>query len=109
VHLIFRPNTSVKAHWNNEAAGLTVWINRPVGWELSGSTYTIENPPEPVSHESRRIEFELFRPHPEIFDHEKVNGYALYYVCEDIDGNCLYRRQDFSIPMIKTGGFDPGR
>ena len=28
-----------------------------------------------------------------------VPAYALYYVCEDVDGLCLYRRQDLSIPI----------
>ena len=28
-----------------------------------------------------------------------VPAYALYYVCEDIDGTCLYRRQDVSLEV----------
>ena len=26
-------------------------------------------------------------------------GYALYYVCEGIQGQCLYRRQDISVAL----------
>ena len=28
-----------------------------------------------------------------------VSAYSLYYVCEDVDGVCLYRRQDLNVPL----------
>ena len=29
----------------------------------------------------------------------QLEAYALYCVCEDVDGTCLYRRQDFRVPI----------
>ena len=36
----------------------------------------------------------------------RIPGYALYYVCEDIDGTCLYRRQDLEVevPLAASSG-----
>ena len=98
VHLVFRPNPAVKAHWNNEADGLVLWVDPVEGWEVDHSYWTVANPPEVLSQEVRVIEFELRSP-------EKPGGsmtlpvYALYYVCEDIDGTCLYRRQDIPLQV----------
>ena len=98
VHLVFRPNPEVKAHWNNEADGLVLWVDPAEGWEVDHSYWTVANPPEVLSQEVRVIEFELRSP-------EKPEGsmtlpvYALYYVCEDIDGTCLYRRQDIPLQV----------
>ncbi len=98
VHLVFRPNPEVKAHWNNEAEGLVLWVDPAEGWEVDHSYWTVANPPEVLSQEVRVIEFELRSP-------EKPEGsmtlpvYALYYVCEDIDGTCLYRRQDIPLQI----------
>lgn len=98
VHLVFRPNPEVKAHWNNEVDGLVLWVEPVEGWEVDHSYWTVANPPEVVSQEARVIEFELRSP-------EKPGGsmtlpaYALYYVCEDIDGTCLFRRQDIPLQV----------
>jgi hypothetical protein len=29
----------------------------------------------------------------------KLDGYALYYVCEESGGQCLYLRQDFTVEI----------
>ena len=34
-----------------------------------------------------------------------IPAYALYYVCEDVRGTCLYRRQDVTVRVDLT---DPG-
>jgi hypothetical protein len=31
-----------------------------------------------------------------------VPGYALYYVCEDVNGVCMYRRRDVNVPLQVT-------
>jgi len=57
----------------------------------------LANPPEAVSQETRHLEFEVKadkRAEP-----SALRGYALYYVCEDVDGTCLYRRQDISMEL----------
>ncbi len=85
-----------KAHWNNEMEGLVFWINPPGGWQVNNRRLTIPRPPEAVSLEPRRLEFGIMCP-------ESASGqvvlpvYSLYYVCEDENGTCLYRRQDMPI------------
>ena len=96
VHLVFRPNLQVKAHWNNEVDGLVLWVEPVEGWQVDHSYWTVANPPEVVSQETRVVEFELRSPEKP-GSSVTLPAYALYYVCEDIDGTCLYRRQD--IPL----------
>ncbi len=98
VHVVFRPNLSLKAHWNNEVDDLELWINPPANWRVDSLTKSIPNPIQEVSQEQRKVDFEVYSP-------ENTQGlvtvpiYALYYVCEDIDGTCLYRRQDMAVPV----------
>ena len=33
----------------------------------------------------------------------EVPGYTLYYVCQEADGVCLFRRQDFVVPVGVSG------
>ncbi len=98
VHLEFRPNLENKAHWNNELDGLVVWVKPAEGWAVESRALWLPNPPEPVSQETRRLEFEIRVP-------EYASGrvalpaYALYYVCEDVNGLCLYRRKDIRVTV----------
>lgn len=94
VHVTFRPNAATKAHWNNEAEGLVFWIDAPEGWQASDRYLTVSNPPAAVSLEPRTVEFELKAPGDAQKQRVTVPAYALYYVCEDVNGTCLYRRQD---------------
>lgn len=95
-HVIFKPNDSRKAHWNNEVEDLRVWVEPPQGWFVERKLYRYANPPEAVTQEERQIDIELNGP--ENFSGSvTIPGYALYFVCEDVNGTCLYRRQDFSI------------
>ena len=34
VHVAFRPNSEIKAHWNNEVEDLVFWVNPPKGWSV---------------------------------------------------------------------------
>ena len=96
-HLVFRPNTAKKAHWNNEAGDLEVWIDPPAGWKTDARRLTVPNPSESVSQEPRHVEFEFHVPAEAPAGEVTVPAYALYYVCEDEHGVCLYRRQDLSV------------
>ena len=98
-HLTFRPNVQRKAHWNNEADDMVFWVNPPDGWEVDVRHVTVERPPQLVSLEPRRVEFEIRSPKTATEGGVVVPGYALYYVCEDVDGTCLYRRQDVAIEL----------
>ena len=97
VHLVFRSHEESKVHWNNEAEGLIFWVDASVGWQVNRTYHEVPNPPEAVSSKPRKIEFEVDRPASAPQAAATLRGYALYYVCEDVDGTCLYRRQDVQI------------
>lgn len=96
VHLTLRPNLQIKAHWNNEVDDLVVWVRPPPGWQVDQPYLKVARPPQVVSQEVRKLEFEL-KSAADSTGSAKIPAYALYYVCEDVDGTCLYRRQDISI------------
>ena len=97
-HVSFVPNEAIKAHWNNEVDDLIFWVEVPEGWQLDRRTITVPNPPEPVSTETRTVELEIKAP-VDASGRYELPGYALYYVCEDVNGICLYRRQDVSLVL----------
>ena len=99
VHLIFRPNSKNKAHWNNEAEDLVLCIRPPNGWLVDRRHVTIPNPKTPVSQETREIQFELRCPQDAAPGAVTIPAYALYYVCEDVNGTCLYRRKDLRLQV----------
>ncbi len=99
VHLEFRPNVEKKTHWNNEVADLMVWVAPPAGWQIDQPSLSIPRPPQPITEETRRVEFEARIPGDAKPGVTRLPAYALYYVCEDVRGACLYRRQDLDIPL----------
>lgn len=94
LHVFLKPNNSIKAHWNNEVDPLVFWVDPPEGWQVDRRYLTVPNPHETVSQEIRKVEFETKCPENTKPGPVKLPGYALYYVCEDVNGICLYRRQD---------------
>ena len=99
VHLSFRPNEKIKAHWNNEAEPMQLWVNVPMGWEIDRQSHTIANATTAVSLETRVIEFELNVPADAAPGPATIGAYALYNVCEGANGVCLYRRHDVEIQL----------
>ena len=99
VHVVFRPNRANKTHWNNEAGNFVFWVKAAEGWNVSSQLTTISNPPQPVSTESREVEFEVKGPEQSLARAVTLLAYALYYVCEDVNGVCMYRRQDVPITL----------
>ncbi|MCH7548415.1 MAG: rod shape-determining protein MreB, partial [Candidatus Krumholzibacteriota bacterium] len=99
VHLVFRPNERIKAHWNNEAKDTVVWVNPPAGWQVDARQIEIARAPQPVSSEARRAEFEVQVPADANPGRIELPAYVLYYVCDDVKGQCLYRRLDLKIPV----------
>ena len=97
-HVVFRPNDDVKGHWNNEVEDLVLWLNPPPGWSVERRYLSFPVPPEPVSQEIRQLEVELASPE-NFAGTARIPAYALYYVCEDVNGTCLYRRRDLTIEM----------
>ncbi len=98
VHLELRPVPEARAHWNNEARGTSIWIDPPEGWAVDRHTVVLPPPGLEVSEEPRRVELELESP-AEVRGPVKIPAYALYYVCEGVDGACLYRRQDLNVTV----------
>jgi len=111
IHAIFRPVPAIKAHWNNEADDLVFWVDPPKGWRVDSRSSRVARPPEPVSLEERRVEVELTAPQGAPHGDVTIPSYALYYVCEDVGGTCLYRRQDvpFRVRIGVAGSWRPGR
>ena len=101
VHVSLRPNGAHKAHWNNEAEPLRLWIDPPEGFEAQPRLLTAPQGDSPETTEPRRLEFEV-RAAAEASGTFKLNAYALYYVCEDAGGTCMFLRQD--IPVTLTVG-----
>lgn len=97
VHLEFTL-ASKQAHWNNESEPLRVWIDTPTDWKAT-QPLLIHRPKvdSAESTETRRLEVEV--QSPKQAKSSRLTGYALYYVCDDRTGACLYRRQDFSVSV----------
>lgn len=97
VHLVFRPRVDSGAHWNNEAGDLLVWLEPPEGWQVQPRLLRVARAAQRVSVEPRTVEAELRTPEDIGPGEATIPGYALYYVCEDADGACLYRRRDLDL------------
>ena len=94
IHLNFRPREEIKAHWNNEVDGLEDWLDEPPGCALDASHTSLPNPPQAVSLEERRVEFEVRCDDDATTGSRLLSGYALLL--------CLRRRQrDVPIPPTR--------
>lgn len=99
IHVDFQPNAARKAHWNNEAGAFQFWIDPPSGWQADRRLITVAKAAAAVSRETRALEFELRPAAGVAAGRVRVAAYAVYNVCEDVGGTCLYRRQDVLIPI----------
>ncbi len=102
VHLIFRPNARIRAHWNNESSPMQLWVSPPPGWQVDRRQHTLPNAGAAATRETRRLEFELRAPEDAAAGTVKIPAYALYNVCEGADGTCLYRRQNITVELKVT-------
>ena len=99
VHVTLRPNNKRKAHWNNEAEPLKLWVDPPPGWKAQPQLLIAPQGNQPETSEPRHFEFEIFAA-ANARGTSKLTAYALYYVCEDVGGTCRFLRQD--IPITAT-------
>lgn len=94
VHLKFTPNKKRKVHWTNDAGPLAFFP------ELSNAETEIVHlqisapPQELASHETRHVEFEVRGELP-----KTLSGSAYFYVCEDVDGTCLFLRKPIEVTL----------
>ena len=101
VHVTLQPNESRKAHWNNEAEPLKLWIEPPASWQVKPQLLIAPQGEKPQTLEPRRFEFEVKAP-AETGGTANLAAYALYYACEDIGGTCRFLRQDIAIAVMIT-------
>ena len=98
--MALRPNPAKEAHWNHEAGALQVWVTPPPEWKVDRRL--LEHPPcsdVATSEELRNLSFEVQLP-PGTKE-GVIDAYALYFVCEGVDGVCMFLRQDFKISVQK--------
>lgn len=89
-----------EAHWNNETEPLALVLeDAPPGWQWATRRLWSEQPAEPTSAEERHLEVEIQAAEEAAPGSVALRGYALYYVCEEASGVCLYRRQDFCVEV----------
>jgi hypothetical protein len=98
VHVTLQPNKSRKAHWNNEAEPLKLWIEPPAGWQVKPQLLIAPQGEKPETSEPRRLEFEVRVP-PDTVGTGRLTAYALYYACEDVSGTCQFLRQDIPVTV----------
>lgn len=98
VYVSFRPNLQADAHWNNESEPMKVYVDIPAGWSAYKKLVVLPAPTKGVTEENRTVEFDLRLPH-QPGEVDKVHGFAVYNVCRGATGECLYRRQDFTIQL----------
>lgn len=96
VRVEFEPSPVAKPYWNNESNGLRIWLNLPEGVTLGEGALEVPNPTAAETREGRALEFELHLAGGDA-GRVEVQAYALYYVCENKGGKCLYLRQDFAV------------
>jgi hypothetical protein len=98
VHVTFRPNQKTKAHWNNSVDPLVYWMHAPAGVAVDPPAVVVPNAESEVSQEVRTAEYDVKLP-AHASGRVSIPGYALYYVCEDVNGVCMYRRHDITISI----------
>lgn len=99
IHVVFRPNKSLEAHWNNEAEPLRLWVELPEGWITDNKLLEAPQPKEIESAELRRFDFDLQAPKNVAPGGIILSAYALYYACEGLKGTCQFLRQDIDIEL----------
>lgn len=97
VHITMRPNT--EAHWNNEVDDTVLWIENHQKWSIDKQHHTVPNGRGDTSSEPRHFEFEMRSTEGTPEGKHVIMAFSLYYICEDTNGVCLYRRRDITIPI----------
>ena len=99
VHVGFK--VTGQAKWNHETTPLQVWIEQPAAESIKLSSqlivdqtpYRTADSTQPVS-----ISFEVQVPETQQQSFE-LKGFALFNICETQNGQCVYRRREFSVQV----------
>ncbi len=105
VRATFRLDDRSRPYWNNEAGdGVAIWVDVPGVFTLGEGDSKYSNPYQGVlapgkaeTRETRVLEFELTVSDKLPAGEVELPAYALYYICENKGGKCLYLRQDFNV------------
>jgi hypothetical protein len=97
VRVTFRLNESLKAHWNNEGDPLTLSVKLPESVSLVEGGFQGPQLKETTSLEVRVLEFEATVAANAPSGPLEIPGYALYDVCEEVNGTCRHVRRDLKI------------
>ncbi len=108
VRATFRLDEKARPYWNNEAGdGVAIWVDVPGVFTLGEGESKYSNPYQEVlapgeaeTRETRVLEFELTVSDNLPAGEVELSAYALYYVCENKGGKCLYLRQDFNVKFV---------
>ncbi|MCH8968762.1 MAG: hypothetical protein IIA66_06570 [Planctomycetes bacterium] len=101
VRATFRLNEKSRPYWNNEAGdGVTIWVDVPGVFTLGEGESKYSNPGKAETRETRVLEFELTVSAKLPAGEVELSAYALYYICENKGGKCLYLRQDFNVKFV---------
>ncbi|MDA7978376.1 MAG: hypothetical protein MPJ50_06360 [Pirellulales bacterium] len=98
IHFKFTPAQLLKAHWNNEAEPMRLWIDPPEGWKVTQQLLEAPQGDAAETNEVRRLSVEIRSDKP-ITAPVKLSAFALYNVCEDLGGVCQFLRQDVSVEI----------
>ncbi len=101
VRTTFRLDEKSRPYWNNEAGdGVAIWVDVPGVFTLGEGESKYSNPAKAETRETRVLEFELTVGDKLPAGEVELAAYALYYICENKGGKCLYLRQDFSVKFV---------
>jgi tetratricopeptide (TPR) repeat protein len=98
IHVVLQPEAKHKAHWNNEAEPLRLWIDPPEGWSAAERLLVHSGVKKAVTDEERALDFEL-KAATRASGSIRLSAYALYYVCDDVSGQCRFLRLDLPIEV----------
>jgi hypothetical protein len=98
IHVVLRPEVNHKAHWNNEAEPLRLWIDPPEDWQAVERLLVHSGVKQTVTGEDRALDFEVKAP-ARARGKIRLSAYALYHVCDDAGGQCRFLRLDIPIEV----------
>lgn len=97
VRVVFRVNKRSRPYWNNQAESLTISVKPAPHFTMQEGRFRFPNPQSVETQEPRALEFEVAIGKEAPLGPATIEGYALYYVCENRGGKCHYLRQDFTV------------
>jgi len=101
IHVILRPDTEQKVHWNNEAEPLRLWIDPPEGWQVMEQLLLYPGGRKAVTEEERALDFEAKAP-ARAKGKIRLSAYGLYHICDDVGDQCRFLRMDIPIDVHVT-------